>query len=163
MKYEPSKPPVASHTSRRTTSAAPEAKPTTPSPRASATRSPYPPDQPTPSQCTSPPRVLTSSRPGSVTSACHAPQPACASAAARKASRQPDAGTASGFKKNSSGADVAAAPALHPPANPTFCSNRNTGPPPGESDEALSTISSSSPSRSCGCSAASVPGRCAAD
>ena len=99
-----------------------------------------------------------------VTSACQEPHLGSSSAASRRASRHPAAGSASGLRKSSSGAVDAAAARWHPPAKPRFrlCSStracgaasRTVAAVP--SPEALSTTTSSSASRSCAGSAASV-------
>jgi hypothetical protein len=106
-----------------------------------------------PSQCVTPPEVLTSSPPGSRTSACQAPHPGCSAAAARSASSAPGASSASGLRKNSSGAEEAAAPSWQPAAKPRLPPGSSTVAPAARavsalpSVEALSTTTSSSPSR----------------
>ena len=101
MKYRASNPPTASQASRRTASAAPdgERRPRVASAPAS-TGAPQPPAQPMPSQCATPPDVLTPTA-GNVTSACQAPQPG--GQPRRRAGRpaRPGARTRRGCRKSS--------------------------------------------------------------
>ena len=107
-----------------------------------------------PVKCTTPPLVFTARPASAVTRPCHALQ---SPRGARIASRNPGAGVASGFKNSRRSPRAARAPALAPAANPALrpvstitawgAISRTVA--SVSSDEALSTISSSSSGVSC--------------